>query len=537
MNSFTLLPAYWEILNTSRLIFQHAGLVLAASLLGVAVWKWAPEGTSSALVFPAHFSKAFLASLFFLAFASLVGVALVVLQNFSNSADEYSCLFLAKCFASKKLYGATDALVEFFHFTHIGEKGGKWFSVYPPGWPLLLVPGLVAGIPWIVNPLLGALTLVFVYRLGRRVGDERSALLACLWIGSSSFFLFNAGSYFSHTACFLFLSLFLWCFMVAVEAGRGPWFFLSGLALGYAMMTRYLSAIAFGAPFVLYLLWRAVRKNDIRARHLAAFFCGLAVFNGFQLWFQYRITGNPFLTPIHYFREHERLGFSRDFPPWLGLGYTLFRVLFYAQWTVPGLWLLAVAAFFVPRFWDKGIWDRLFLTAGLLCGSAYMLYYSFGGNAYGPRYFFESMGVLGIMAAKTFFFLWDRWKGLPGRVILALGLAIGFGINAWNVCGEMNLYRGITSERKSLYRAVDSAGLDQSVVFIRDWVGTTLPLPPTDLTRNSPGRDDSVLYVQDLGEKNQLLMDAMPQRRFYVGTYDKEAGVAHLTPLSASQTK
>ncbi len=516
-----------------RLMLEHVGIALLALPMGMmtfALWPGRKLPASGPIG-----SRLFLTMLVGLAFVACVGVALLILQNFSNSADEYSCLFLAKCFLAKKLYATTDALQEFFHFTHIGEKDGKWFSVYPPGWPLLLAIGMAAKIPWIVNPLLATLTLVLIYKIALKVADARVALLACLWIGSSSFFLLHAGSYYSHMCCLFLLSAFAWCFILAVQEARGPgWFFLAGLLLGYAMMTRYLSALAFGAPFGIYLLYRIAVTRNIKARDFLAFALGLAVFNLFQLWFQYRVTGNAFLTPIHYYYEHERLGFRRDFPPQLGLDYTAYRMFWYAEWVVPGFWVFAVLAFFVPR---KNVWDKVLLWSAFLCCSAYTLYYSFGGNQFGPRYLFESIVPLGIVGAKTFFAIWDRIKDSRWQPVLGAGLALGFMVNAFNVAGQMSLYRQITAERKSLYTAVENAGLTNSVVFIRDWMGHTLSMAPTDLTRNSPNRDDAVLYVVDLGVKNKILMDAMPQRSFYTGVYDSNTGTARLIAVDKQSLK
>jgi hypothetical protein len=45
-------------------------------------------------------------------------------------------------------------------------NNGKFYAWAPPGWPLLLLPGILLGVPWLVNPVLGALTLPVVYRLG-----------------------------------------------------------------------------------------------------------------------------------------------------------------------------------------------------------------------------------------------------------------------------------------------------------------------------------------------------------------------------------
>jgi len=61
-----------------------------------------------------------------------------ILHSFMNSADEHSCFFLAECIRMGKWWVSSPPLEEFFKVVHVGMRDGKWFSVYPPGWPLLL---------------------------------------------------------------------------------------------------------------------------------------------------------------------------------------------------------------------------------------------------------------------------------------------------------------------------------------------------------------------------------------------------------------
>ena len=58
------------------------------------------------------------------------------------------------------------------------------------------------GLPvWLVNPLLGTLTLGLIWGLGARLYSGRVGVAAAFLVAVSPFFLFNAASYFSHTFC------------------------------------------------------------------------------------------------------------------------------------------------------------------------------------------------------------------------------------------------------------------------------------------------------------------------------------------------
>ena len=69
---------------------------------------------------------------------------------------------------------------EFFDYAHM-INDGRWYCQYPPGHSLLLVPGVWLGVPWLVNPILGGLSVYGVFLLGAgslrpraRAGSPRS---------------------------------------------------------------------------------------------------------------------------------------------------------------------------------------------------------------------------------------------------------------------------------------------------------------------------------------------------------------------------
>ena len=48
------------------------------------------------------------------------------------------------------------------------------------------------------------------------------------------------------------------------------------------------------------------------------------------------------------------------------------------------------------------------------------------------------------------------------------------------------------------------------------------PMPPRDLTRNDIDYDARVIYAEDLGSENHLLMNFYPGRHFYRYVRDRE---------------
>ena len=103
-------------------------------------------------------------------FVLLIWINEAVLLNFFNSADEQSCFFLAQLLSRGRFLENVPAFGEFFQTPHIGMLEGKWFSVYPPGWPLIWALFIKFGLNWHwLNPLLAAAAVRPIARRAERV--------------------------------------------------------------------------------------------------------------------------------------------------------------------------------------------------------------------------------------------------------------------------------------------------------------------------------------------------------------------------------
>jgi len=75
---------------------------------------------------------------------------------------------------------------ESFDFPHT-INNGRWYSMYPPGWPLLLALGVLVQAPWLINPILGGLTILLLFSWAR-IHGRRTGILAAI-LGSVSIWL------------------------------------------------------------------------------------------------------------------------------------------------------------------------------------------------------------------------------------------------------------------------------------------------------------------------------------------------------------
>ncbi|MSR78008.1 MAG: hypothetical protein EXS63_07285, partial [Candidatus Omnitrophica bacterium] len=108
-------------------------------------------------------------------FVVLLWINRLILHSFMGSADEHSCYFLAECFRMGKWWLAPHPLSEFFNVVHVGNRDGKWFSVYPPGWPLLMAFGLKYHFLDSLNPAIIAAALFFFFLTAKKLYGTSTA--------------------------------------------------------------------------------------------------------------------------------------------------------------------------------------------------------------------------------------------------------------------------------------------------------------------------------------------------------------------------
>ncbi len=114
----------------------------------------------------------------------------------------------------------------------------RWFSPVPPGWPFVLAIGVRLGVPWLVNPVAGGVSVVLAYLvLGTHVRRSHHPL-ATLLLATSPWFLFLSMSLMTHAvtlACALAAALGV---ARARRSGSVLPAFVAGLATGYVALIR-----------------------------------------------------------------------------------------------------------------------------------------------------------------------------------------------------------------------------------------------------------------------------------------------------------
>jgi hypothetical protein len=462
----------------------------------------------------------------FLILVATAGIAIfiasVTLDQFPNSADEYVYIFQAEDLSRGKLWSDVHDVPEFFEFHHLLQKDGKWIGRFPPGYPLLLSTAYILHVPpFFVNVVLGVLLLLFLYRFAKDVYDERVAMWALITMAFAGFFLFNAGSFFSHVTSALFSLLFVMMVYRYFRNGNAFAALLAGLFLGVGVITRYYTAALLFLPFAILAVYR------LKSKSIPMFFwmaVGGLLPMSFLLWYNFETTGNALMPVTQWGFDDEALGFVKGHTPSKGVKFTVKRLVMFLSWCSPQLLLLYLFYLVqkVRKIKDAVDHPEDYLFVILIVG--YFFYYHSGGNQYGPRFYFEALPFLVV-------FVVVRVLKSGAKFPLALFIsALAFQIV--KIPFIANHEHEVIKERTDIYTQVREQHITNAVVLISSDASVIRPMPPEDLNRNDKKYQNDVLYARDLGEKNGDLKKYYPSRKFYryVREMDKPRGA--LVPVA-----
>lgn len=439
-------------------------------------------------------------------------VAVSGLRLFPNSADEYAYLFQAEDLANGKLWSEIHPLPEFFDFHHIVQMDGKWMSRFPPGWPVMLAAAYLVNIPpFLINLIIGVLALWFFYKLVRRLYDERIAIWSVVAVAFTGYYIFNAASYFSHTSSFLHVVCAIYFTFRYFDKRQAGFAILAGFFVGMLALTRPYTAILIYAPFYLYI---AVAYKWESLKPLVLTTAGAMPVMLFLLWYNYQTTGNMALPVTVWAYDDEALGFVKEHTPAAGLKHIFKRFVMFLYWASPHL-LILYGIFLLSRLRDfrnilRHPEDYFFIV--LVFG--YFFYYEYGGNQYGPRFYFEGFPFLvSFIAVKVL-----RHNNIWGRAFFFTGILFALVKIPFITAREHE----VVNERMDVYDKVAEANVTNAVVFIGSHTGVIRPMYEANLNRNDKEYKNDVLYALDLGQHNGALMEFYPGRKFY--RYTREEG-------------
>jgi hypothetical protein len=412
--------------------------------------------------------------------AWLVAAALVTTRLYHqlpHILDAVSYTFQAGLFASGQLALGAPPLAPAFKGPFEVLWQGRLFSQYPPGAPAAYALGRLLSLEWLVGPL-ACLAMLAATAWTARTLFGRFCGLVVLGLGVlSPFVLFQAGSYLSHPVAGGLLGLALASFVLAERGARLRWYAMSAALLGAGLLVREVASVLFAIPLGV----RLVSRRRWRAA-AAMVGCGLPFV---LLYFAYNaaLTGSPFVLPRSLFdaADHfgfgDGIGFHTRHTLAAGLANTdeLLTILQFDLFGWPPLFAMGLVGlvFLVGR---ARTWDWLAALGFLSFVVAYVGYF-YHGIALGPRYYFEALPWLLLLAG--------RGAQALARFARSRGAAVG-------VLGVLSLNTLLFYVPAELQRRADLSGLPGGQTVRLGFVDTSLLGP-----RLSGGVPNPSLVVTD----------------------------------------
>jgi hypothetical protein len=545
------LVSYWKLLsNSKRILVQTAVLALLIPTLGTPYVDLKFYGfyvVSSALCFLSvllflsrferlatwifEITERYNVYVFSGVFLVLTSAAAVLfLEDIPHISDEVIYQFQAKAFANGRLYFDPPPVKEFFTFVHSIADQEKWYGILNPGWPAILALGYTLGVPWLVNPVLGALTLLFFFYFYKAAGyGSLETRIAVLLLGISPFVFFMSANYMAHAANLCLFSVFCWASAKLLHCDKVIFAIAAGLALGLNLLVRPIDSAVTATPFLFYLLFRTTR--DVRwFKHLCVV-AGLASFClGVMFLYNHHLTGAYLDFPMSkYFREENLgkfgLGFGADVgtklhgPEWPGyypsdaIRVSSYRISELLQDFNGFPLLLLTACLYAIQSRSRAFssWHTVLLTSALGLVAVYALHF-YHGIAFGSRHYYLAVPALAIIIAKPMAELISQGHASVAysTKVVFVALILHTFVFPYPILIRRYgaQYRGASA---SIRDYVAKHAISNAVIFVDGFFNWKSVYS----LNAQPLESNSVIFARNLGVRNQLLLKHFPGRTYY----------------------
>lgn len=465
------------------------------------------------------------------AFCLSLAFSLGVFREVPLTGDEGSYLFQAHCFLDGVLKRACPPFWPMLTYDMIilrPEAG--WFSRYPPGHVLWLLPGVAVGFPHLMSAAAASVTVVGGGIAGRALGLPRSLMPLLLIL--SPFFLFLHGTLLSHTSGLAAATLLLMSYVLWRKTERDVWAVVAGCCWAFLFLNRTWTALLIALPYALDALAALVAgRTHRRVWRQTCLFAGMAAL-GPVLYLIYNAlqTGDPGLPTYLYYEASEGLGFGPRRTQGDEVVHTLSRgvsetwvnLRLLDRWLfgVPGMLLLVMISAAVG--WSRR-WTPVLLGQAATVVTGYVFFWYPGIRDLGPVYYSEVLpalllgGSFGVLRA-------GRWVSTRFRPTVAGMLVVGcLGFGAVHFCLDQGAaLRTLLGPRYRLLSMLDQLPENSLVIqapprihakMEERWLHKYYAL-------NLEGLNSDPLLLKALPDYAVFLADSLPRRNQYVMEYD-----------------
>jgi hypothetical protein len=393
--------------------------------------------------------------------------------------DEVAYLYQARYFAEGRLAMQAPPVREAFDFYLMQFRGPNWYSCMPPGWPAVLAIGVMLGVPWLVNPVLGGLNIILIYVLLKNLYSRRLARTGIFLLCLSPWYVFMAMNYLTHTltlTCALLAGLGI---LLARQSGKARWAAAGGAALGLMSLIRPLEGFIMAVLLGLWSIGLGGRR--LKWSSLVTFVLATTLVGGLVLPYNKALTGSALKFPVNVYMEERfghnanAYGFGRDrgagwgIDPYpghsprdglinAGLNVFMANVDLWG-WSIGSLGLMALFVF--SGTLQKS--DFLMMAVIAAVFIAMFFYYFSGGPDFGARYWFLMIVPLAALSVRGVHQLAHQLasSSLPDsqmaemRVmvgVIALSLMALLNYVPWRAIDKYHHYLGMRPDVRTLAR-------------------------------------------------------------------------------------
>lgn len=461
----------------------------------------------------------------------------IVMERVPHIDDSISYYFQAKYHAAGYLFLPPPPDGPSFHVDEVIIEPTKWYGYGLPGWPALLAVGVLAGMPWAVNPLLGGALVLLAHKLLLRRYDRATANATVMLLACSPWLIFMSAELMPHplTAALVLLAAMAFDHASERQPGWPARAALAGLAIGWIALTR-----AFEAPLAAAAIGLTTAIDGRLRRALpAAAVAGIVVAAVAALVLPYNLalTGDATYTPQMAWTDRrwgvgvDRLGFGSGIgiPEWRQIdplpGHGAADVVLNAN---KNAFMANVELF----GWASGSLILAYLTLAVgpwrrsdgLCLAivgVFVLGYSFwwfsGGPDLGPRYWYPLLVPLAALSVRGACLLAESVSlsnagARVGAMIAVASLSASATMIPWRAATKHYRYREIGGQVREL---AAKRGFGRDLIFVRsaarsDYQAAFNLNPPT---LDSP----RAIYAYDAGpEHRAAVVSHFPDHRVWV---------------------
>lgn len=476
---------------------------------------------------------AFLTIVFIASFGWLFYLNQHYLEGIPHVGDAVAYLMQAKFLAKGGVCSRLQISQEHFDFFKswgpLSYTNNRWCGAYPYpyGHPLALAVGVLIGIPGIVGPILGAMSVVLLILIGGEIGGGMVGAIAGLFMLASPLFQMNSASFMSHTTAVFYELVAVYALLKYFLKRNILLLLVSGIFWGLLINTRMFTAIGVLVPVLIYLI-----RKRVGLGRLVLFFgvWGLGALS----YFAYNYLNNGSLMGASYLQSNMKL-FTQGDLFWTNYLLVVENHLLFFLHTLHG-WGYGVSVFLF--FWGAMVYwknKEVFWVITMIAGIILMWGLYDGGTyafTYGPRYWLEIVPFVCLIFSLSFTALIkiSQSKTLKAMVGSILFMLVVYTTSGW-IKGKPELWSwiGFTpskveelkgfnfTDARLIYRAKEMK-ISQALIFVKECSGWWCY--GSVLAQNKPTLDGDIVWAVDLKERNYQLEQLYPDRKYYLADYD-----------------